>query len=189
MLKSVSILILASALFGTSACSVSSDETVDGAGGTDATSGGGNNTTSGGGEVDDERFVRGLFEAVDGMDVSFEATSRLTTATISGTLLYTCEGQTNDRALGVTFTADTVMGDHPSDLGDGPYMIMAWPQADGTGIRASAGGQGTITFAEIGFEPGDVIAGTADVTLSPEADDPNDLYRAVRNIEFRCEVP
>ena len=141
--------------------------------------------------IDPENFVRGRFVPISGQDVVFESSAAYDTTEFGGASLASCANTgAGSYALGINYQpAATMIGTVDAlDLTNGPYVVLGWPQADGTGLHGTATANGTLTLTEFETEIGGIVAGTAAVMLSPEAGDPNDLFMAVEDIEFRCVV-
>ncbi len=166
--------------------------TASGAGGSTSSSAGagGKGSGAGGGNVDTNNYVRGTFHGIDGSEEAFAATAQLREVTVGGVPTFSCGGeQTNRFLLGITYQPDnTSVGTFDSDLLMGPYVVLGWAKPGG-GAHGTSSSQGTVTFTEFGTSAGDVVAGTATAPLSPEPNDPDDLYEEVTDIEFRCVVP
>ncbi len=134
--------------------------------------------------------IRGTFVFVDGTEADLDVSASYRRFEFGETVQYSCEGSdlATGLSLGVTWRDETGVGTHAASFSDGPGFIAAWPQADGSGIRATLPSGGEVTFARVGTQAGDVVEGTARAVLMPEADDPDDRVSEIVEIEFSCLV-
>lgn len=152
---------------------------------------GGDGGTDGGGgmlgEMDDA--VRGTFVWIDGSETNFERRASYSRFSFGDDVQHSClaDDLGNRLSLGVSWTDDTEPGTIEVSA-MGPYVAASWPHVDGQSIRATIPSQGAITFDSVGTQDGDIVSGSADVMLQPEADDPNDRVSQIVAIEFRCTV-
>ena len=143
--------------------------------------------TTSGAPLSDTR-IRGTFVWVDddAETLAFEASYDL--LELTATPRHTCGGDdAMGFSLGVSWNPDTLAGTHDLQDLSGPQLLVAWPTADG-GLRATFPVQGSVTFDRIGFEPGDIVEGTAHATLTPDPADPDARLEELTDVSFRCVI-
>lgn len=158
--------------------------------GTEGETGASESQDSGGPEAIGDDSIRGTFVFRDGSEAELNVAATYRRFEFGGVVQHNCEGSDVEAglSLGITWREDTAVGMYAVSLADGPGFIAAWPQVDGSGIRATLPSDGELNFESIGMETGDVVAGTARALLHPEADDPDDRVLEISEIEFRCTV-
>lgn len=134
--------------------------------------------------------IRGTFVFRDGTAAYLDAAASYRRFEFGDTVQHTCEGVDLEAglSLAVTWRGNTAVGTHAVSLADGPGFVAAWPQVDGSGLRATLPSGGELSFTSLGREVGDVVEGTARALLHPEADDPDDRVVEISEIEFHCVV-
>ncbi len=134
--------------------------------------------------------IEGTFVFVDGTEVDFDRPAIFRTQEILGTTQSFCEATDSEArlSLAVVWPTGTTAGPYALSLGDGPYLIAAWPHAEGSGVRATSPQEGNIMFTELGDASGDLIRGSADATLMPDPRDPDERVQEIVDVRFSCVV-
>ncbi len=151
----------------------------------------GDSSSSSGVEGPGEGAIEGRILWIDGTQTELDLDASYERFDLGDRVQHQCGGTelAEGLTLGILWYEGTTAGTYPISLADGPMVLAAWPQVDGSGVRATLPGQGEVTFARLGTEPGDVIEGTASAVLTPEDDDPDDRVREIVDIAFHCVVP
>lgn len=134
--------------------------------------------------------ISATFVFIDGTEIEFDAPAVFRSNTIVDTVQLSCDASDPESglSLGVTWREETTAGSHMGSLTDGPFLVAAWPQIDGTGTQATAPGESTIVFDQVGTMTGDMVEGTAEATLMPDPSEPNERLQALVDVAFSCEV-